>query len=215
LNPWGNSEAWWVFFSFFSVIYALFNRCASILMNIFTPYLPGKENPSDKNLKPVLFWLHGGGSTAMDATYDGVSLASRSDVVIVSINWRGGNFGMFSFYFPILFSFHTQIHLLTPLTGTLSFDDGYVDGNYGIADIVTGLQWVQDHIKVFGGDNNKVTIFGQSAGGESVVNMIRSPKAAGLFSGAIVQSGALGPAYTQEEIANVTGMLFICDLNIH
>jgi hypothetical protein len=87
----------------FSVIYALFNRCASILMNIFTPYLPGNENPSDKNLKPVLFWLHGGGSTAMDATYDGVSLASRSDVVIVSINWRGGNFGMFSFYFTILF----------------------------------------------------------------------------------------------------------------
>ncbi|QKX53708.1 uncharacterized protein TRUGW13939_00788 [Talaromyces rugulosus] len=161
LNPWGNSEA-------------------CVLMNIFTPYLPGSENPSDKNLKPVLFWLHGGGSTAMDATYDGVSLASRSDVVIVSINWRGGNFG------------------------TLSFDDGYVDGNYGIADIVTGLQWVQDHIKAFGGDPKKVTIFGQSAGGESVVNMIRSPKAAGLFSGAIVQSGALGPAYTQDEIANVT-----------
>lgn len=96
--------------------------------------------------------------------------------------------------------------MLITLTGTLSFDDGYVDGSYGIADIVTGLQWVQDHIKAFGGDPNKVTIFGQSAGGESVINMIRSPKAAGLFSGAIVQSGALGPAYTQKEISNVTGI---------
>lgn len=73
-------------------------------MNIFTPYLPDNEKPqSDKNLKPVLFWLHGGGSTAMDVTYDGVSLASRSDVVIVSINWRGGNFGISSFYFSFRF----------------------------------------------------------------------------------------------------------------
>jgi carboxylesterase type B len=94
--------------------------------------------------------------------------------------------------------------LLTPRTGTLSFDDGYVNGSYGIADIVTGLKWAQDHIKAFGGDPKKVTIFGQSAGGESVVNMIRS------LPGAIVQSGALGPAYTQDELANVTGMLFIC-----
>lgn len=82
-------------FIFPHIFFTQFNQCASILMNIFTPYLPGNEKPqSDKNLKPVLFWLHGGGSTAMDATYDGVSLASRSDVVLVSINWRGGNFGM-------------------------------------------------------------------------------------------------------------------------
>ncbi|PYH97875.1 alpha/beta-hydrolase [Aspergillus ellipticus CBS 707.79] len=161
LNPWGNSEA-------------------CILMNIFTPFLPGTENPSPQTLKPVLFWLHGGGGTATDATYDGASLASRSDVVVVSVNWRGGNFG------------------------TLSFNDGYVDGNYGIADIVAGLQWVQDHIRAFGGNPHNVTVFGQSAGGESVVNMVRCPKAAGLFSGAIVQSGALGPAFTQAEVANVT-----------
>lgn len=151
-------------------------------MNIFTPYLPGTEVPPLSTLKPVLFWLHGGGGTATDATFDGASLTSRSDVVLVSINWRGGNFG------------------------DISFDDGYVDGNYGIADIVAGLQWVHDHIAAFGGNPNNVTVFGQSAGGESVMNMIRSPKANGLFSGAILQSAALGPALTQAEVVNVTGM---------
>ncbi|OJJ43546.1 hypothetical protein ASPZODRAFT_73964 [Penicilliopsis zonata CBS 506.65] len=160
LNPWGNSEA-------------------CLLMNIFTPYLPG-ETPQSETLKPVLFWLHGGGGTATDATYDGASLTSRSDVILVSVNWRQGNFG------------------------ALSFDDGYVDGNYGIADIVSGLQWVHDHIAQFGGDPERVTVFGQSAGGESVMDIVRCPKAAGLFSGAIIQSGALGPAVTQAEVVNVT-----------
>jgi len=85
-------------------------------------------------------------------------------------------------------------------------NDGYVTGNYGVADIVTGLQWVRDHIKAFGGNPNNVTVFGQSAGGEAVMTVIKSPKAAGLLSGAIIQSGALGPAVTQEQIANVTGV---------
>ncbi|KAJ5536021.1 hypothetical protein N7513_009207 [Penicillium frequentans] len=161
LNPWGNSEA-------------------CLLMNIFTPFLPGTENSKSELLKPVMFWLHGGGGTATDPTSDGASLTSRSDVILVSINWRGGNFG------------------------DISFNDGYVDGNYGIADIVSGLQWVKDHIKAFGGDPDKVTVFGQSAGGESVMNMVRSPKAAGLFHAAILHSAALGPVLTQEEVVNVT-----------
>ncbi|KAH8660096.1 carboxylesterase [Xylariales sp. PMI_506] len=161
LNPWGNSEA-------------------CLLMNIFTPYLPGSQNPDNKTLKPVLFWLHGGGGTAMDATFDGASLASRSDVVLVSINWRGSNFG------------------------SLSFNDGFVDGNYGIADIVMGLQFVRDHIKAFGGDPDKVTVFGQSAGGESAMAIVKSPKANGLFWAAILMSAAIGPAVTQEEVSNVT-----------
>ncbi|KAJ5716693.1 hypothetical protein N7493_008604 [Penicillium malachiteum] len=161
LNPWGNSEA-------------------CLLMNIFTPYLPGVDDSDPGNLKPVMFWLHGGGGTATDATYDGASLTSRSDVVLVSINWRGSNFG------------------------DISFNDGYVDGNYGIADIVAGLQWVHDHIREFGGNPDSVTVFGQSAGGESVMNMVRSPKAAGLFTAAILHSAALGPAVTQEEVANAT-----------
>jgi carboxylesterase type B len=66
----------------------------SLLMNIFTPFLPGTESPKTESLKPVMFWLHGGGGTATDPTSDGASLTSRSDVILVSINWRGGNFGM-------------------------------------------------------------------------------------------------------------------------
>lgn len=88
--------------------------------------------------------------------------------------------------------------------GDLSFNDGYVDGNYGIADIVAGLQWVNDHIKAFGGNPKNVTVFGQSAGGESVMDVIKSPKAAGPFSAAIIHSGALGPAVTQGQVINVT-----------
>lgn len=79
----------------------------SVLLNVYTPYLPGTENPQPETLKPVLFWLHGGGSTATDPTYDGVSIASRSDVVLVSVNWRQGNFGTsFSTSLPIYSSTH-------------------------------------------------------------------------------------------------------------
>lgn len=74
----------------------------SLLMNIFTPFLPGTESPEREFLKPVMFWLHGGGGTATDPTSDGASLTSRSDVILVSINWRGGNFGMLSPTFNLI-----------------------------------------------------------------------------------------------------------------
>lgn len=68
---------------------------------------------------------------------------------------------------------------------------------------------MHDHIKAFGGNPNSVTVFGQSAGGESVMNMVRSPKADGLLTGAILMSAAVGPAVTQEQVVNVTGMFLV------
>ncbi|KAJ7438205.1 alpha/beta-hydrolase [Mycena galericulata] len=151
LMPWGNSE-----------------DCLNL--HVFTPYIPSNP-PSKPVLKPVLFWIHGGGNaqgTGEDATFDGGSLVSRTDSVLVTVDHRLNIFGY------------------------LGLDDA-VKGNYAIADKIAALQWVHDNIAAFGGDPSRVTIFGQSAGGSSVIELIRSPKARGLFSAAISQSGGNSP----------------------
>jgi carboxylesterase type B len=115
-----------------------------------------------------------------DATFDGGSLTSRSDVVLVTINYRLNIFGY------------------------LSLNDSFVPGSFALSDKVAALQWVQAHIAAFGGDPSRVTVFGQSAGGWSTIDLIKSPKAAGLFAGAIVHSGGAGniatPATVAEEV---------------
>lgn len=118
-----------------------------------------------------MFWIHGGaflGGTGADPTFDGGSLASRGDVVVVTINYR-----------------------LTTL-GFLALQDGVTNGNYGIADQMTALDWVIAHIADFGGDADRITIFGQSAGAASVRAMMASPQADGKFAGAIPQSNLGG-----------------------
>lgn len=72
--------------------------------------------------------------------------------------------------------------------GFLVLDDGIHNGNYWISDCIAGLQWVQQNIMNFGGDPSWVTIFGESAGADTVSNLMQSPKAKGLFHGAIMQS---------------------------
>lgn len=107
-------------------------------LNIYTPYLPKASSDNDK-LKPVMFWIHGGAfinGYGSDPTFDGGNLASRGDVVVVTINYRLGDFGF------------------------LTFGNGTgLDGNYGISDQVSALQWVHDNIAAFGGDPNRVTIW--------------------------------------------------------
>ncbi|KAJ6563641.1 alpha/beta-hydrolase [Mycena vulgaris] len=173
LMPWGNSE-----------------DC--LTLHVFTPYLPSKKSSkSAPALKPVLFWIHGGGNTqgtGEDATFDGGSLVSRTDSVVVTIDHRLNIFGY------------------------LGIDDA-VKGNYAIADKVAALQWVHDNIAAFGGDPNRVMIFGQSAGGFSVIELVRSPKAAGLFSSAISQSGGSGPVqnYSAAAAAVVPALSVYCN----
>ncbi|MBN6732564.1 carboxylesterase family protein [Burkholderia multivorans] len=123
---------------------------------------------------PVLVWIHGGGYTnggSSPAVYDGTQFAKHG-LVFVSLNYRLGRFGFFAH--PALTSSQSN----EPL------------GNYGYMDQIAALQWVQRNIAAFGGDPNNVTIFGESAGGESVHSLIRSPLAKGLFSKAIVESGS-------------------------
>jgi carboxylesterase type B len=144
-----------------------------LFLNIWTPYLPAPATSSPA-LKPVLFWIHGGaftGGTGNDPTFDGGNIASRGDVVMVAINYRLSTLGF------------------------LALDDGVTKGNFGIADQINALDWVQKNIKDFGGDPKRVTIVGQSAGAASVRALMASPKAVGKFVGAIPQSNLGGGGY--------------------
>jgi carboxylesterase type B len=121
-----------------------------------------------------MFWIHGGAysfGASNDTHYDGANIASRGDVVLVSINYRLTTFGF------------------------LALDDGVTNGNFGLADQITALHWVRANIQDFGGDPDRITVFGQSAGAGSVRAMMASEKSLGLFSGAISQSNLGGINY--------------------
>ena len=130
--------------------------------------------------KPVMVWIHGGGFMTGSGTpvgadgvglFNGASLALHEDIVVVTLNYRLGSFGF------------------------LVLDDKKQTGGMnGIRDQILALHWVQDNIAHFGGDRNEVTIFGESAGGESVCMLSIAPDAATLFKRAIIQSGpCVGP----------------------
>lgn len=137
-----------------------------LYLNIWTPGL-------DNRSRPVMVWIHGGAWTygsGSQPIYKGDSLASRGDVVVVTINYRVGLFGFLN---------------LNEVTG------GEIPstGNEGLLDQIAALQWVRDNIAAFGGDPNNVTIFGESAGGISVGILMAMPRARRLFHKAILESG--------------------------
>ncbi|UKK85602.1 carboxylesterase family protein [Sphingopyxis sp. BSN-002] len=132
-----------------------------LTLNVWTP------KPVKGAKLPVMVWIHGGGFVGGSGTLpetDG-SLLARRDVVVVSFNYRLGRFGFFAH----------------PALGQ--------GGNWGLMDQIAALEWVRRNIGSFGGDPAKVTIFGESAGGESVSRLMASPAAKGLFTRAIVASG--------------------------
>jgi acetyl esterase/lipase len=138
-------------------------------LNIWTPYLPNGNATAKK--KAVMVWIYGGAfasGAASDTTFDGSSLASRGDVVLVTINYRLSNFGF------------------------LVLENTSLTGNYGLRDQSTALDWLRAHVGAFGGDENRITIFGQSAGAASVRALLASPQAQTKFSGAIMQSTPQG-----------------------
>ncbi|HET8931986.1 MAG TPA: carboxylesterase family protein [Polyangiales bacterium] len=125
---------------------------------------------------PVMFWIHGGGNVGghnASPGYDASLLAERHNVVVVAVNYRLGALGWF-------------VHPAF-IAEESSADDA--SGNWGILDIIRGLEWVRENIAAFGGDAGNVTVFGQSAGGLNACALLLSPRAAGLFHRAIVQSG--------------------------
>jgi para-nitrobenzyl esterase len=121
----------------------------------------------------VMVWIHGGGfigGTASGASGDGTSLA-RNGVIVVTLNYRLGRFGWFAY------------PELTEEAGEAA------TANFGLMDDIAALRWVKDNIAGFGGDPNRVTLFGESAGGISVNALMGAPAARSLFSAAITQSG--------------------------
>ena len=145
-----------------------------LYLNIWSP----RDHSSFNAEKlPVMVWIHGGGNTIGTAnTYDASLLAGSEQVVVVTINYRLGFFGWMS---------HPALR--TPDRNALD-----ASGNYANLDMIAALQWVSDNIANFGGDQNNVTIFGESAGGRNVFSLMASPLAKGLFHRAIAQSGSVG-----------------------
>ena len=140
-----------------------------LYLNVWTPAKSAKEK------LPVFVWIYGGGfssGSAACAVYDGEEF-SKKGVVFVSFNYRVGVLGF----------------LAHP--GLSSETENKVSGNYGLLDQIAALKWINQNIEAFGGDLQKVTIAGQSAGSMSVCALVASPLAKGLFRGAIAESGGI------------------------
>jgi len=156
-----------------------------LYLNIWTP-------ATDEDKRPVMFWIHGGAfviGTGNDPIYDGSALARRGDVVVVTINYRLGLFG-----FPYI-------------AGNVA--------NLGSLDQILALKWVRDNIALFGGDPDNVTIFGESAGGYSVVSLCSMPAAKGLFRRVIAQSAPLiDPAVSDKATMKIIRKLGVKGGNI-
>lgn len=134
--------------------------------------------PTGARQLPVMVWIHGGslvGGSSSESMYDGVKIAQQG-IVFVSINYRLGLLGYLA---------HPALSAESPQ---------HLSGNYGLLDQVEALRWVQDNIAVFGGNPRQVTVAGESAGGLSVIALLTSPLAHGLFAKAIVESGYM-PSY--------------------
>jgi para-nitrobenzyl esterase len=124
-------------------------------------------------LLPVMFWIHGGGNTSgLKDIYNFSKMVHRHDVIVVTINYRLGAFGWFTH--PAIQDNHEGIDKTS---------------NFGTLDIIEALKWVNNNIKLFGGDPSNITIFGESAGGHNVLSLLVSPQSNGLFHKAISQSG--------------------------
>lgn len=150
-----------------------------LYLNVWTP-------AADSKARPVMVWIHGGafvmGSGAFPF-YSGAKLASEG-VVVVTINYRLGPFGFL--YVPALMG------------------ERYGEAtNLGLQDQVMALRWIREHIADFGGDPDRITIFGESAGGMSVGCLLASPESSGLFRRAIAQSGAAHNALSTDAAATI------------
>ena len=152
-----------------------------LFLNVYAPAIGGRN-------RPVMVFFHGGsfnsgngGITPGGPDYSGVDIANRSGVVVVTLNYRLSLLGFLA-------------------TAGLDADNGRPSGNYGLQDQQQALRWVRENIAAFGGNPQNVTIFGQSAGGISVLYQVVSPDSAGLFSRAIIESSDDGNSVTLPQV---------------
>ena len=162
-----------------------------LYLNVWTPSL------GDDDLLPVMVWIHGGGFFAGfggEERHDGRWLA-KNGAVVVTLNYRLGALGFLA---------HPALAAESPQRAS---------GNYGLLDQVAALRWVRRNIAQFGGDPRRVTIFGESAGGMSVGQLIASPLARGLFDRAITESG-VGLTTARKDSAEAQGVRFATALGV-
>lgn len=139
-----------------------------LYLNLTTPAKTKNER------LPVMVFLHGGGlvnHTGNSLLYNNTALPAQG-VIVITVNMRLGAMG----------------YMAHPALSAESTEGA--SGNYGTLDMIAALRWVQENIHQFGGDKNKVTIFGESGGGSKVISLLASPLARGLFHRAAVQSGS-------------------------
>ena len=147
-----------------------------LFLNVFTP-AKAKRGEGSGQQRPVMVYIHGGSLvTGESDDYDPTRMVTQGDVVLVTINYRLGGLGF----------------LAQPALDA----EGHPSANYGILDQQAALGWVKRNIAAFGGNPLNVTIFGESAGGVSVLSHLASPGSAGLFQRAIVESGSYGFGYS-------------------
>ncbi|WP_223069107.1 carboxylesterase/lipase family protein [Paenibacillus caui] len=161
-----------------------------LYLNVWAP-----DEPLEAQL-PVMVWIHGGAFVAGSGSlplYDGTRFAQRGKVIVVTFNYRLGPFGF--------------LHL-APLGGSFA-------SNAGLLDQIAALKWVQDNIAAFGGDPNKVTVFGESAGSMSIAALLAMPAAKGLFRQAIMESGASQALPDDGASAIAGGMLQLLGIAPH
>lgn len=159
-------------------------------LNVWTP-------GTDKRRRPVMVWIHGGGFSVASGSIpfcDGVNLARKQDVVVVSVNHRLSALG--------------YLYLAETMGSAYA-----KSGNVGMLDLVLSLEWVRDNIAAFGGDPTNVTIFGQSGGGAKVSTLLGMPSANGLFHKAIIESGA-GIHSNTPAMANDAAKTILAELKI-
>lgn len=147
-----------------------------LFLNVFTPADAIGDGTARR---PVMVWIHGGGYGAdagSDPLYDPSVIVKATDMIVVTLNYRLGALGFLAY--PAL----------------SDEDPSGRSGNYGIEDQQAALAWVRHNIAAFGGDPDNVTVFGESAGGNSVLVNLASPTAAGLFRRAIAESPLYGSA---------------------
>jgi len=153
-------------------------------LNIWTPSLTGKL--------PVMFYIHGGGysfgSSYELPSHEGAQMARHHNVVQVSVNHRLNILGFFD---------------VSEIGGS-AYEDS---ANVGMTDLVAALRWVHDNIENFGGDPDRVMIYGQSGGGSKVTTLMGMPSAEGLLHRAAVQSGGGGNIPTKEQQTEVARLV--------
>ena len=155
-----------------------------LYLNVFTPARASHASAS----LPVMVWIHGGAFTYGESNNYNPSALVRAGAVVVTVNYRLGAFGF--------------------LADSALAGHGGSAGNYGLMDQQAALRWVQRNIARFGGNRHNVTLWGESAGGLSVLSQIASPGATGLFAKAIVESGAYDLNPESRTAAETTGAAF-------